>query len=305
MNPEPTGEEHLYLVGHATLKEYLAFMTVEPLDARKADLKALADEWRAAHDHLRQLECWESVWADGPAVRPLPRALEPLLERVQADPIFRRSFSLVPADVGFVELDRLVVRHKLLNLAQVGRLKEQLGCAPDPGAIFRLCLPFDHPPTEFRMGRTPSGGFVFTSDSNNLRHLETVHLLPEQLRDYQPVGPMAAAVGLVVGFGSNYLNAIACENRLVLNNGHHRACALRELGVTHAPCVLQHVQCREELNVVAAGTILRNPDAYLKAPRPPLLKDYFEAKLGRRVRLVPACKQVKISFTIEESEVPA
>src|SRR5262249_4350786 len=136
-------------------------------------------------------------------------------------------------------------------------------------------------------------------------HLETVHLLPEQLKDYQSVGPVAAAVGLVVGFGSNYLNAISSESRLVLNNGHHRVYALRELGVTHVPCIIHHVQRREELNVVAAGTLLRNPDAYLKVARPPVLKDYFDARLCRRVHLVAVRKQVKITFTIEESEIPA
>src|SRR2546430_11202463 len=38
---------------------------------------------------------------------------------------------------------------------------------------------------------------------------------------------------------------------LILNNGSHRAYALRELGITRVPCIVQHVSCREELNVLA------------------------------------------------------
>jgi hypothetical protein len=305
MTQSAAAEEHVYLVGHATLKEYLSFLTTEPVAGHPLDLGRIGDEWRAANDHLRQLQYFESVWADNPPVLPVPRSLDALLTHVHADPMFRRSFSLVPSEVGWVELDRLVVRHRTLNLAQVRRVKEQLGPSPGQEQVFRLCLPFDHPPTDFRMGGVQRGSVVFTSASNNLRLLETLCLSPGQLKDYQPFGPIAGVVALVVGFGSNYLNAIASDARLVLNNGHHRACALRELGLTHLPCVIQKLTRREELNVVGGGELVRNPDAFLKAPRPPVLKDYFDPKLRTVVRLVPVRKQIKVSFTIEESEVPA
>jgi hypothetical protein len=302
--PPPAGEEHVYLTGHASLQEYLAFRTTEPLDAPGLDLARAADEWRAAHDYLQTLQYFEAVWADNPPVQPVPRALEPLVAHVHSDPIFRRSFALVPAEVGVVELDRLVVRHRTLNLAHVRRVQERLGPAPDAEAVFRLCMPFDHPAEEHRVGRAPGGGFVFTAASNNFRFLEAVLLRPGQVADFAPVGPVAGVVGLFVGFGSNYLNALASDGRLVLNNGHHRACALRERGLSHVPCVIQRLTRREELNVVAAGHLRSNPDAYLKVSRPPVLKDYFDPKLRTIVRMVPVKKQVKVTFTVEESEVP-
>jgi ParB-like nuclease domain len=138
-----------------------------------------------------------------------------------------------------------------------------------------------------------------------MRALESVLLRPEQVMDHPSLGPVVGFVGVVVGFGSNYLNAIASDGRLVLNNGHHRAYALRQLGVTHVPCVVQKVTTRQELAVVGAGALLRNPEAYLTAPRPPVLKDYFDPRLSRTVRLVPTKKHVQVSFTIEEKELPA
>ena len=84
-------------------------------------------------------------------------------------------------------------------------------------------------------------------------------LAPDQVTGYRPFGPVAGVVGLVVGFGSGYLNVIACEGRLVLNNGYHRAYALRELGVTHAPAVVQEVQRADEVGAAGGTAVPAEP----------------------------------------------
>ncbi|MEX2173336.1 MAG: hypothetical protein WD872_03180, partial [Pirellulaceae bacterium] len=145
---------------------------------------------------------------------------------------------------------------------------------------------------------------VFVSEANDLRFLESICLGPDQLVNYSAVGPLAGVVGLVVGYSSNYLNVVAVENRFVLNNGYHRAYALRELGVTHVPCVIQRVTRREELEVVGTGALRRTPDLYLQQRRPPVFKDFFEPKLRKIVALAPKARQVRITFTIEEISVP-
>ena len=70
-------------------------------------------------------------------------------------------------------------------------------------------------------------------------------------------------MGVAVGFGSNFMSAIYAENRLILHNGSHRAYTLRALGHTHAPCVIQHVYSREELNVIASTAVADRPDVFL------------------------------------------
>ena len=81
------------------------------------------------------------------------------------------------------------------------------------------------------------------------------------------------------------------------------ASALREAGVTHAPMVIQHVTRPEELEMVNAE-LQNNGERYLKAVRPPLLKDYFDPVL-RKILLVPRKqRQIKISFGVETVDVP-
>jgi hypothetical protein len=303
MTPPPA-DEHAYLYAHTRLPDFLTCMTGETLGGPDADRRKLADEWRAANAHFQELQQAEAGWADRAPVGPLPKSLEPLVRRVAGDPIFRRSFSAVPGEVGMVEVDRLVASQKTVNLSHVARLKEQLGPTPDLDTVFRTCLPFDHPTPPSRAGRVAHQSFVFASDSNDLRFLDSLVLRPEQVVDYEVSGPLVGVVGIAVGYGSNYLNALALEGRLVLNNGFHRAYALRALGVTHVPCVVQRLAGRDDLEHVGRAAIRRDPDVYFALPRPPVLKDFFDTAVSRIVLRQRLTRHVRVTFTVEELDVP-
>ena len=314
--PAPTdaAEDCVYLVGHTPLDQYLEFMEGEAVNVTRADRPALAADWRSADDRRRALEEAERRWLATPPlhaepdrrVQPLPAEMQPFAGAATADPVFRRAFGTVPARLALVELDALVVYQRTLNLEHVRRLREKLGPAPSPRQLFDFGLPVEHPPGDlppFRLRAVDDDEYVFTCESTDLRFLEAAPIRPEQLTGYDAPGPVAGVIGLVVGFGSNFLNVISAEGKLVLNNGHHRAYALRELGVTHAPCVVQDVTRREELKVVGGGRLRRDPDRYLSGPRPPMLRDFFDPALSRRVRLVKKTRHVRVRFTVEEENV--
>ena len=263
----PATDEHAYLFAHTRLRDFLSSMTEDSLDcSRTPPVWPMNGGPRPRR--FKELQQTEAGWADEPPVGNLPKSLEPLVRQVAADPIFKRSFSAVPGAVGMVELDRLVASQKSVNLTHVERVKEQLGPSPDLEAVFRACLPFDHPTPPYRIGRVATHSFVFASDSNDLRFLESILVRPEQLSDYQSSGPLAGVVGVAVGYGSNFLNAIACDRRLVLNNGFHRAYALRALGVTHVPCVVQRLTSRADLEFVGRAAIRRDADVLLRRAPP-------------------------------------
>src|SRR5436309_12611002 len=126
-----------------------------------------------------------------------------------------------------------------------------------------MCLPYDHPKPPVKWMQVHSDTFVLVSPSNDLRFLDSVFLEPSQVVGRSPTGAEAAIIGLVVGFGSNFLNAVHAENRLALANGTHRAYSPRSMGVTHAPRIIQHVPTRDELQAPATSALKANPDLYL------------------------------------------
>lgn len=304
MDEQKPLDPFVFLNGRPPMGEVLGFAAQAVYDA-EPDLGPVADAWRLANDRVRELEVEEAGFADNPAIKPLPKSLANEAQLVQRDPIFVRSFSLVPVQIALVELDRLVVFQKSINLRYVKELQDSIDPRPSPTQIFRMCLPYDHPVPPVRMSRTGPGTFTFQSDSNDFRFLDSVVLSPDKIVGYQVQGVASHFVVLPVGHGSNYLNAIHAQGRLVLNNGSHRAYALRDLGITHVPCLIQEVTRVEELSVVALGPLSDEADRYLVAPRPPVLKDYFDDRLRMLVSAPRTARQVAVAFGSERIDVPA
>jgi hypothetical protein len=300
---DKTGE-HLYLTGRPTLKQFLRFVKNHAVNP--PDEGTLTDEWHAANEVARTLEKEEAGAADNPPITKLDiNKYEPLLTEFLKDPLVRNSFNTVPTEVAFVELDRLVVYQHHIDLAYAGLLERELGTQPSEEQIFRTSLLHDHPRPPMKWSRTHWNSYVFMSPSNDVRFLGTMKLQPENIKDYPPPGDLAGVVGLAFGFGSNFLNAVYTENRLILNNGSHRAYALRKIGVTHVPCIIQHVSSREKLDVVAASDIVDNFDYFLKSPRPSMLRDYFDPKLHKVMATHRRLRQITVKFEVDEMSVPA
>ena len=295
--------ENLYLIGRPPLKGFLRFVKSHAVNPPgEGDL---ADAWQAANELVRRLERDEAGAADDPPIVKMGPEYEPLLIELLEDPLIRNGYNTVPTEVAMVELDRLVVYQKHIDLTYVRQLAERLGPGLSKEQIFRTCLLHDHPQPPMKWSRVADNRFVFVSPSNDLRFLGATPLNADQIKGHPLPGHLAGVAGVTVGFGSNFLNAVYCEKRLILNNGSHRAYALRELGVTHAPCIVQHLPSRDQVEVVASREVRRDPDLYLKHPRPAMLKDYFNPKLHRVMPVHRRLRQIAIRFEVEESYVPA
>ncbi len=303
--PQDNVDEQVFLIGRPPLGEYLGFIATQAVGGNSIPHGVLAAEWRAANDHVHVLEKKEAGWADDPVVAAIPSSQQELVAQVLADPMFQRSYQVVPTTFGIVELDRLIVFQKSINLTYVKKLQRDLGNNPSEDDVFRFCLSVEHSCPPVQIVQTAANSFTFISISNDFRFVESRLFGPAELANYVPQGPVTSVLGLVVGYGSNFLSALRAENRLILINGSHRAFALREKGITHIPCLIQHVSRREELEVVIRGEVTEKPDLFLKAVRPPLLKDYFDPALRKLVRVTRKNRLVRISFGVEQSDIPA
>ena len=153
------------------------------------------------------------------------------------------------------------------------------GPSPTPEALFHFCLPLDRVEAPVQVRKTGPRSYMFWSASRDFRYQETELLRAEQIGGYEPFGALGGMVGVMVGFGSNFLNVIQSDDRLLLHNGHHRVCALRELGITHAPCIVQSVTRLDELRLVAArvgsgrsgflfpGQAAAAPEGFFRSPK--------------------------------------
>ena len=295
-------DKGLYLIGRPTLKQFLRHVRRHavhpPADAD------LIDEWNAANRVLVARERDEAGLADDASIVQMGPEYTPLLSELLRDPMIRNGFNSVPTEVALVDLDRIIVYQRHIDLGHVARLERELPPGLSQEQIFRLCLPYDHPLPPVRWSRTPRNKFVFVSPSNDLRFLGVMPLEPRDIPDAPPPGVLVGVVGIAVGFGTNFLNAVYAEGRLILRNGSHRAYLLRRRGITRVPCIIQHAGSREELALVGSSDLQRDPDLYLRSPRPPMLRDYFDPALHKVMTVQQRLHHVTVSFSLEESEIP-
>jgi hypothetical protein len=286
LKPLTGNHKQVFLVGRPPVGEFIGEITTQTVGGEDADIGELMTEWRTANDHVRLLESTEAGFADDPEILSLPECLNQLATKVQDNTVFRRAYQLVPTTIGMVELDRLIVYQKHIDLDHVQRIRDKIGSEPSEQTIFNLCVPLEGARAAVSGRRVAQNAFVFTSPSNDLRLLEPVLLQPNQVVNYTPPGHAAGIIALVVGFGPNCMAVLRVGGRLILQNGSHRAYALRELGITHTPAVIQDVSRREELELFGIPALSEHTDDYLGAPRPPLLKDFFDERL-RKIMLAP------------------
>jgi hypothetical protein len=303
-----SADPHVFLIGRPPITEFLQFVQTQTVEGQTTEVRALAEQWRAANDRIHELEKAEAGVADSPGVAEVPAELKSLTADFLADPLVQRSYPLGNVTVGMVDLDTVVVFQKFVNVAYAQQLRDYIGANPEPRALFEFCLPrerrYDPPITK---GQTAQGGFVFNSPSTDFRILGAKALEPEQVSGLDVSGVPATVVAVAIGYGSNYLMTLCVDGRLVLWNGSHRAYALRSNGITRVPCVIQDVSRRDELEAHGGPDhpLNTHTDLLLTHPRPPLLKDYFDEQLHTVVHVPRRYRQVQLGFNGGQADLPA
>jgi hypothetical protein len=291
------GSDLVWLLGQPHLGDYLDFVKGKAVGGADQDPRKLADEWRAANDVYAALEKSEAGYADDTRRRPAGGALKPLVRRLEQNPWFRESFDNLPYAVERVELDRLVASQIHVERAFTKAFLARLASMSEE-ELFHFCLPVDKPQPPVTITRLSGDRFVFTSPSTDFRSHSPRLLRPSEIPDFVSSGPVSAFVGIAVGFGSNFLSAVRSGTRICLQNGYHRAYALRCAGQKYAYCVVEDVTRKDELKLTADDTVTEDPEFYFASKRPPLIKDFFDRRLARRMRIKPMQNHVEVEIKV-------
>ena len=294
-------ERLVWLLGQPHLSDYLNFVRDKVVDGDKLSPRALADEWRRANDLYYDLEESEAGIADGADCLDLPPELSQLADEVMRNRYFLESFDTLPVEIRMVELSRLIVSQSNVSCGFANQLRRELGKAPAAEALFRLCLPLDRPQAPVRVRKSGRDRYVFTSASTDFRLHPPSLLQAAQVEGLKSFGPVASILAFPVGFGSNLLSVVRSDDRLLLQNGYHRAFALLAAGISHAPAVVQTVTRKDELRLAASDDVCEDPAFYFRGKRPPLLRDFLDPRLGKTLRVRPMETSIEIEFKTRSS----
>jgi hypothetical protein len=190
-----------------------------------------------------------------------------------------------------------------VDLAFIGSLKAAFPSDPTDEELFRFAAGRLRRAPEVRVTRTSENVYTFASDSSDLRFLDIALLDPEAVHGYHAPGHAAGVVAVFVGFGVNFLCALRLRDRLLLTNGTHRAYMLYDLGIRRVPCLVREVSSDDDLDLIGATDVKQSLQVYLRARRPPRLKDFFDPQLRKIVPVAATSRLVHVQLNTQRSRV--
>jgi hypothetical protein len=302
--------EQQYLYAFASQGEILHYVRTQATDSDRERLPEIMDEWEKVQSRVTEVLAREAGLAETVSVAPVPEEHVGIVDTYISDPLFRKTFSGLPIRVGVVEVDKLVAGQRMVNLGYVERLTGQYGSSPTFEDLLRICVSPHRDMEAIQHLEVAPNTHVFSSPNSDIRFLGAFvkrHLTSEDLELAEAGGLPAAAIVAFVGYGGASVNVFAASvpsgRRLVLNNGFHRVYALRRLGVTHIPVVIQEVR---NAQLEFPPQVAQLPREYLLgAPRPSLMKDLFEQEFTVTLRVLDRIKIVSMGIGLNQHEVPS
>lgn len=292
------------LGGFPTKQEYVRFIKNRSVDGHLLSDLELTAEWRRANAVVHELESSEPDVATIEELIPLPDDLARLAESELQNPAVQRTLGFLPYGWSLVELDKLIVWQKYVDLSYANQLCENSPRKPSAAELVRIAAGSSRP-APLHVTTLNGNNFMFSSASNDLRVLGTVPLDPTNVKGYEPYGYAGAVIGVFVGYSINLMMAVQVGNRLMLVNGTHRAYALRAHGITHAPMVVRRTTSKEDVEMLALPLDCQHIEAYLNAARPPMLRDFFDDRLAKSFLSMSQTHLVQLEMKFVESRATA
>lgn len=303
--PQMAPEEELCLMGATRLGDFVDFVRGRAVGGRQMDRGDLAQYWREAAAVYEELETAEAGAADKPQVLPLSKPLQAHVKKLARQPNFQSTFSSVPVAFGMVELEKLVVCQYHVARSSVDKMVEEAVLPMSDEALAALCLPLTPHDASFKVAHDDGQKFVFESSTHDTRFLGARLVNAADIKGFAVNGHAQAVIALSVGFTTNVLNVVRYGNRLVLNNGYHRAWALHRLGVTHAPCLIQVCGHWEDVGLVGNSEIYQNGPTYFSSARPPMLRDFGNPALTRAFAAKRMKREIRVTYEIDSMQLDA
>lgn len=301
--PVPATDQELCLMGVTRMADFIDFVRERAIGGREMDRGDLADMWREASVVFQELQTAEAGAADKPQILPLSAPLQAHVNKLVQLDSFRQTFSSVPVAFGMVELDKLVVCQQHIGRASVDRMVNGLPRPLADADLAAVCLPLTAGDASFKVAHQGGERFVFVSDTHDTRFLGAQLVNPADIKGLQVHGHAQAVLALSVGFTTNVLNVVRYGPRVVLNNGYHRALALRELGVTHAPCLIQVCAHWEDVGLAGSSEMYDNGPVYFSAARPPLLRDFANSQLTRSFAARRLTREIRLTYEVDSLQL--
>lgn len=294
-----------YLYGFAPIQEVVEHIRTNATADEIGRLPQITAAWNALRPDIDAVLANEAGLSETIEVEDLPMetAAATAAAALLGDKRLQRGFDR-KIGVALVEIDKLIAAQRRVNLDYVDQITAGLPDQITLEFLLDFCLSPKREGAPVQHLDLGQDAHVFSSPSRDLRFLGSFMrtLSPVDLEGAESGGIPVAAVVSFIGYGDSPINVLWSGSRAVLNNGFHRAYALRKRGVRAIPVILQFAT---NVALEFPSHVVDLPRDYLLAhPRPVLMKDFFEEKFNTELKLKDKLMTVTLKPNVRQQAVP-
>lgn len=308
-------DRKLYLLGFMPQQEVGGLVLGELGESQDLDrIKRLWLPRVNAANQLRQID--ERILDDDgmrDAVRELDRDLAPKVEaieeKLQQYPFWRTNRH----SVRLVRLDDLTILQNVVNVDRAALLAKHVAPDVDVSSLLDYSFDFDREPAPIHHKLIGNGTHLFTSPNHDVRlgNIEVRTVPRYRSADVRDVGETPALV-IPIMEGDPFIYCVRTYSNaefpdgtvkrvwfLTLQNGVHRAYALRARGIEYMPMLIIDPETADETRLLM-GNWSQERLQQAASPRPPLLKDFFNPALIETFEVRRSLLCVRVAITVEK-----
>lgn len=275
-----------------TKKRLISFIR-ETCTQKEIDNMSLAyEKWLVASENFHQIQEKEKGIADNCQTSEIESHL---IDAIQNHPMIKYSFSNEVIDFKMVDIENVIATQTEVVLDFVDELTRELVMPPSDEKLLKFCLVPEKKVPKPKMKRKDAKTYYFSSPSRDFRFLGGFlrrELSREELLDTKVGGFATNAITLFVGYGSFCMTAFQVGNRIILENGFHRAYTLEKHGVKKIPMLLikrSESEFPDQLREFKKDYLLHHP-------RPILMKDFLNNDLIKEFSQKETRTTLKLSW---------
>lgn len=293
-----------YLYAFATQAEVTHYVRTQALKEENDRLPVILDAWQNQQAEVNRIIQSEQFIPENVDCEPIGEKYRATIKAIESDQSFKKTFSHFQIEFCLIDIDKVIAPQRHINLDYVKQLQGRIPKEPSLDELINICISSSRKSYEVQHLEVNPNTHVFSSRNSDFRFLGAFvkDLRPEDLNFALAGGTPTGAIIVFVGNGCAPINVYEVNGRYILNNGFHRVFALRSLGITKIPVVVQRVR---NPGLELPPQILGLPTQYLLMhPRPVLINDFFRPEFSILLKVKDRIKVITLGIGVNQHDVP-
>lgn len=307
-------EEKLFLLGFMPMNEISGLVVGEL--GESVDLKRIKELWLPKTKEAQQLVQTDKRLLDDEKLKEIVKDLDPkyenkikeVKEKLDLNPFWQAN----KYSIKLVKIDELITLQGGVNLDRANKLSKNISKNATMEQLIDYTIDMDRKPELIHHHQISNNAILFSTDNHDVRPGKIeVRQIPKDIdqdisKENIPAVVLPVMEGDAVIYCLKTFNFVPLPNGtqkknyyLRIQNGLHRAYALRSLGIEYMPCLVVEPTSLAEAGLIT-GQWTPERRAQEVSIRPPLMKDFFNSNLTEKfdVRKTKMC--IKVEWKIEK-----